>query len=54
MLHKDPRQRINASEALAHPWFHNESQLNNVLEVSQNIGNLNLEVVVDNRQLNDE
>ena len=54
MLHKDPRQRINAKDALDHPWFHNESQINNVLEVSENIGNLQFEMRVDKQQLNDE
>jgi calcium-dependent protein kinase len=43
MLNKDPRLRINAKEALQHPWFHETtSAANNVLlDVSENIANLN-------------
>jgi len=47
MLHKDPRLRINAREALAHPWFNpnNQSVNENVLlEVSANIANLRQEM----------
>lgn len=48
MLNKDPRQRINAKEALNHPWFTNENPNENVLMgVSENIGNLNQEMNVD-------
>jgi serine/threonine protein kinase len=57
MLHKDPRLRINAKEALAHPWFNpeNKSVSDNVLlEVSANIANLRQEMNVDMRQMNND
>lgn len=43
MLNKDPRQRINAKEALQHPWFNDNNVANNnvMLDVSENIANLN-------------
>lgn len=56
MLNKDPRQRINAKEALSHPWFNTEnSNADNVLAgVSENIANLNQEMNVDHKQMNNE
>jgi serine/threonine protein kinase len=50
MLHKDPRLRISAREALAHPWFNPENQSINdnvLLDVSANIANLRQEMNVD-------
>ena len=54
MLLKDPRVRISAREALAHPWFNpeNKSVCENVLlEVSAGIANLRQEMNVDMKQM---
>lgn len=43
MLHKDPRLRISAREALAHSWFNPENKSVNenvLLDVGANIANL--------------
>lgn len=56
MLNKDPRQRINAKEALNHPWFNdkNAATTNNVhLDVSEGIANLNQEMFIDKKQMQD-
>ncbi len=55
MLHKDPRIRISAREALAHSWFNPENKSvseNVLLEVSANIANLRQEMNIDMRQMN--
>jgi serine/threonine protein kinase len=55
MLLKDPRQRITATDCLKHPWF-NEENINrdNYLDVTENIKNLNDEMVVDYKQMKNE
>ena len=42
MLNRDPRTRIQAKEALAHPWFRidNKSGENLLADVQRDIGNL--------------
>ena len=53
MLNRDPRLRFSAREALNHSWFQSdEEKAANLLPVLENIANLDQEMKVDPKQLN--
>jgi len=53
MLNKDPRLRFSAREALNHSWFQSDEEKSaNLLPVLENIANLEQEMKVDPKQLN--
>lgn len=53
MLNRDPRLRFSAREALNHTWFQSDAEkAANQLPVLENIANLEQEMRVDPRQLN--